>query len=790
MSSQVQDAGPQPHGPHPLSPPGAEYRVPDGRFDELLAGDGRLRPGWREFAAAAHDLSADELAHAVGHVAHQIHENGVTYNVYSEAHGPSRPWSLDVLPALVTSEDWDALERGLRQRARLLNAAAADLYGDQRLIATRIVPSALVFDHPGFLRACHAAHPPGGTWLHFAAFDLGRSPDGPWHVTGTRVQAPSGLGYALENRTIITRLFPDAARALGTRPLTSFFDSLQDTLFRNAPVVDDQAPSAVLLTPGKFNETYFEHVYLARELGIPLVQGGDLTVRNDHVYLKTVSGLRPVHAIWRRVDDDYCDPLELRADSTLGVPGLVQAWRAGRVLVANAFGLSVLETPEIGSVLPAACRLLLDEPLEVPSAPRASDALSHAPVWEDGLLTNRAISLRVFLLADGRGEYRMMPGGLCRVAGRDGRIASGQLGGTSKDTWVMSATETDGAPSIERVRALAAHTADRITSSRAAETLFWLGRYAERSENSARLLRAALRQIAGTTARPSSFQSLLLRTCASQGLLLSDDLPDEPGGQAPDNMDAIERALIDGIHDREERRSLRFNVDETVRVADSVRDRLSSDNWRVLGRLGALVSARPPEPRDTNDALQVLDDIILSLVAAAGLEMAHMTRDDGWRFLSLGRHLERLTFVATTIDAVEAEGATAEQGALEWLLDLSDSLITYRARHLRRPEWPAVVDLLVFDERNPRSAMFQVAKLGKHVRLLPDANLIEIADEIETVRRSAREVSHGQGHLFEGTDADDSIPRACKRLALGLSDALTLRYFSHVYDRPRSVVAR
>jgi uncharacterized alpha-E superfamily protein len=238
------------------------------------------------------------------------------------------------------------------------------------------------------------------------------------------------------------------------------------------------------------------------------------------------------------------------------------------------------------------------------------------------------------------------------------------------------------------------------------------------------------------------------------------------------------------------RRSLRFNVEETVRVAETVRDRLSSDNWRVLGRLATRIATHPPTPLDLNDTLAIIDDVILSLVAAAGLEMAHMTRDDGWRFLSLGRHLERLTFVAATLDAVESEHATGEPTVLEWLLDLSDSLITYRARHLRRPEWPAVVDLLLFDERNPRSAMFQVAKLGKHVRLLPDANLIDVIEEIDSAQRAASRATTGQGQLFEGAAAPESLPRACQRLALGLSDALTLRYFSHVYERPRAVVAR
>src|SRR3954470_12020024 len=319
------------------------YVVPPGHFDELRAADGALRPEWNTFASSEQGLNAASCAQAHQRIARQIDENGVTYNVYATDRGSARPWALDVLPMVMPSLEWVALERGLRQRARLLNSVAADLYGAQTLVRDGLIPPALVFRHSGFLRACHGVRPPNGTFLHVAAFDLARGPDGRWRVAGTRTQAPSGLGYALENRAIVSRLFPDAYRSLAIQPLSPFFHLLRDTLLSAAPS-GGGVPYIVLLTPGPYSETYFEHAYLARQLGFPLVEGSDLTVRHDRVFLKTVSGLRPVHAIFRRLDDDYCDPVELRADSALGIPGLVQAWRAGNVLVANAFGLSVLES--------------------------------------------------------------------------------------------------------------------------------------------------------------------------------------------------------------------------------------------------------------------------------------------------------------------------------------------------------------------------------------------------------------------------------------------------------------
>jgi len=359
------------------------------------------------------------------------------------------------------------------------------------------LPPALVFRHPGFLRACHGVRPINDVFLHLVAFDLARGAGGEWRVIGTRTQAPSGVGYALENRAIMSRVLPDAFHALRVHPLSSFSRELRQMLFAAAPSNGD-APHVVVLTPGPYTETYFEHAYLARQLGFPLVEGGDLTVRDDHVFLKTVSGLRPVHAILRRLDDDYCDPLELRADSTLGIPGLVQAWRAGHVLVANAFGMRVLESPALLAFLPPICERLFGERLETPTIatwwcgeaaalndagrrleegvikPAFADAsmepvfysdledpdrrewaerlgttpdayvveeflpLSHAPVWQDTRLESRALMLRVFLLADGQGDYLAMPGGLSRIAGEDRHVVSGQRGGGSKDTWVLS----------------------------------------------------------------------------------------------------------------------------------------------------------------------------------------------------------------------------------------------------------------------------------------------------------------------------------------------------------------
>jgi uncharacterized circularly permuted ATP-grasp superfamily protein/uncharacterized alpha-E superfamily protein len=811
--------------PSPLDALLDDYDVPLGHFDELLEqepGSRAARAHWDAFARHAGDFSAAQLSAAQARVTRQIHENGVTYNTYATLDGPPRPWSLDVLPYLVPAAEWDRLAPGLRQRARLLNAVASDLYGDQQLPRDGLIPPALVFGHPGFLRAVHGVRPPAGIFLHVVAFDLARGLDGQWRVMDTRTQAPSGAGYALENRITVSRVFPDAFRELHVPRLAPFFRTLQETLLRTSPsnhapdadggrASGDGAPHVVLLTPGPYNETYFEHAYLARYLGFTLAEGGDLTVRGDRVFLKTVAGLEPVHGILRRLDDDFCDPLELRADSAIGVPGLVQAWREGNVLVANAFGMGVLESHDLSGHLPSICERLLGEPLDLPSvltstasASTASastangGALSHAPIWEDGRLASRGVMLRAFLVSDGNGDYQVMPGGLARTAGRDGRITPGQRrgpitarggmvsgagGGSSKDTWVLADAPVDHLSLLPgRLRGEDIAHSRRKVSSRAGENLFWLGRYAERAENGARLMRAILSRLHQGEALVTGWSHPVVATCKRHGLL-REEFDDE----SPHDL---ERALIEGLFEARTLQSLAFNIGQTVRVAGTVRDRLSSDNWRVLSQLSRAFVHSPARRVGVAEALDTIDQAIISLVAVGGLEMAHMTRDDGWRFLSLGRHLERLLYVVTTVGEVAKSELAEESSLLEWLLDLSDSIITYRARYMRPPEWLAVAELLLFDRQNPRSAAFQLLKLAKHVRLLPDADLQDLLSALERACE-AHSAAHApntisQGELFPTPDTATDFLRDAEALALRSSDAITLRYFSHVYESPHA----
>jgi uncharacterized circularly permuted ATP-grasp superfamily protein/uncharacterized alpha-E superfamily protein len=650
--------------------------------DEMVEADGEIRPHWHAFLQTLNTLGQEELARRWGEARQLLRDNGVAYNVYSDASGMDRPLALDPIPLVISPAEQDALENGLVQRARLLELILADLYGPQTLLARGLIPPELVFDHPGFLRPCHGVRLPGDRYLHLYGANLGRSPDGQMWVLGDRTQGPSGAGYALENRIVLARMLPDVFRVCHVHRLAQFFLTLRDTLRRIAPAHKDN-PRIVLLTPGPYNETFFEHAFLAQYLGYTLVEGGDLTVRGDHVYLKLLGGLQPVDVILRRLDDDYCDPLELRADSFLGIPGLVQAVRAGNVAVANPLGSGLVETPALLPFLPALCRELLGSDLRMPSVPswwcgdpascahvlanlsrlvikptspswclepvfgdklsraelaslaeriraRPCDyvgqeqvALATTPVLAGESLQPRHFVLRTFLAAT-EDSFTVMPGGLTRFAAQsDTLVVSMQKGGGSKDTWVLSSGPVSAVsllpPPDKRVE-LSRGGSD--LPSRTADNLYWLGRYVERAEGAVRLFRTILVRLtekSGLAEVPEL--PVLLRALTHQGLTY----PGFVGEGCKARLAAPEEELRSLIFDGNRPGSLQWSVQAVQRVTRMVRDQISADTWRVLNGLEVDdPSSRGNGPRRTADAPPV---------------RASKTRPGGSRSLGGGRTL-------------------------------------------------------------------------------------------------------------------------------------------------------
>ena len=771
----------------------AGYPASPDVFDEMLDASRQPRAHWRTLLDTLAREAPDAMEKRAESVRRQVRENGATYNVYADDKGTQRAWDLNALPMILPHGEWAGIEAAVVQRATLMNRLLVDVYGEQKMLAEKRLPAALVHGHAGFLRPCHGQQHQDGIALHFYAVDLARAPNGHWWAVADRTQAPSGAGYALENRSVISRTFPDLLRELKVRHLAEFFDTLQGSLAGwgrqcaargngGALLRDSEAPLIVLLTPGPYNETYYEQACLARHLGLPLVEGSDMTVRDDIVWHKTLSGLQRVHVIMRRVDDDYCDPLELRTDSALGVAGLTEAARRGNVLIANSLGSNLLESGALLGFLPDLCKRLLGAPLKMPSVAtwwcgepaaleevvrrldqlvikpafpqlrlfpvfgkdlkgearaafiaqlRASPKdyvaqelvrLSQAPVWKPGEasgLTPAAVGLRVYACATPQG-YVVMPGGLTRVAtGSDSRIITMQRGGGSKDTWVQASAQAEVHGLLKRTvtrRDLVRD--DTHLSSRVAENLFWFGRHAERCDNIARLLRVTLNFLlnVGPAHRGDEWPTVLA-LCAWFHLIEPKAKGQSPGlssnRKLPDiqNDASIEVALLRAVASPDVA-GLARQQQQLYGSASQLRERFSADNWRALNQLpqSAPASAAPPSP---SEAMALLNTAAEFLMTLSGFALDGMTRDMGWRFLSLGRRLERVQFQAV---AVQHALRMSANGSLDWLLELSDCTITYRRRYRAQPQWLPMLDLLLLDESNTRSVLFQLQGVLQSLR--------------------------------------------------------------------------
>jgi len=745
---------------------------------------------------------------------------------------------LDPIPLIIAPEEWRSLEGALIQRATLINAILADCYGPQDLIRSRRLPPALVFAQPDFLRPCRGIRPPHDTYLHFYAADLARSPDGQWWVISDRTQVPTGAGYALANRLVTSRALPEPLRGCHVHRMAGFFRAMQASLARLAPRQADN-PRVVFLTPGPYSETYCEQSYLARYLGYMLVEGQDLTVRDDRVYLKTLSGLEPVHVIFRRVDDDFCDPLELRNDSILGVPGLLEALRAGNVAVANALGTGLLQSPAVMAFLPGLCQHLLGEELKIPSvatwwcgqeaarrhvlenldrlsarpafrwdpaepeprrelsaaqreelkrriefqpclfAAQEQVALSTAPSLGPDGVRPRPVALRVYLVAMSEG-YKVMPGGLTRVAGAGAlHTLSMQHGGASKDTWVLSDQPVesvtllhapDGAIELRRV--------GNNLPSRLADNFFWLGRYAERGDATARLLRSAFSRFTPeNTAGALPPLSPILQTLK---LPAGEGKPEQAAPVSEADLWAV-------IFDPERPGSLRSTADNLQRLAMFLRERTSNDLWRVLSALGDKLAM----PASTlgmlaGDAMSMLNQTLLSLAAFRGLARENMTRAHGWRFLDMGQRIERSIYLCAFLDHALGSPDAGDPSMLEAVLEVADSTITYRGRYNLLPNMAAVYDLVLLDDTNPRSLLFQLNQLVKHFDRLPGERASALPSpgqrvllECLTALRllDPRELDQRKDR-WQQSDAGRVIQNTLRQMPR-LSDAIAASYFAH-----------
>jgi len=820
------------------------YAPIEGYWDEALLPSGFPRRHWRQLTVAIRRMGFRQFNRYWQSGVQLIREASISNNVATNPWGNERPLPLDPVPLVIAEDEWAQIEKAVIQRSALLNAMLLDLYGKQRLVYEDHLPPALVFGNPQFLRACSGITPPDGVHLHTYAADLGRSPDGQWWVIADRTQAPAGMGYALENRLVSARTLPTVFSQYRVRQLARFFDVRRDALLALA-AKHSRSPRVVVLTPGPHNDTYFEHSFLAGYWGFPLVEGDDLTVRDGRVYLKTLAGLEPVDLIMRRFDDSFCDPLELRGDSLLGVPGLVQAVRNGAVVIDNALGSGLIEAAGHLAFLPGLCRQLLNEDLRLPSVatwwcgqekpcqyvlehlnelvikpaspsfghqvefPASMDtaereklaarikahperyvaqegiALSTAPARTDEGLAARHVILRVFAIWDGQ-SYTVMPGGLTRVTTEtSSHRLPVPLGGASKDTWVLGGEEKlSPGPSLPAVL-IEPDTGRGTLPSRVADNLYWLGRYTERVEANVRLLRALLPAL---SAEADFGRAVTLETAVYLLVGLRFLPPEDATASLAEQRWRVQRFLTDMVYDPSQISSLGWNLKEMRRVAWQLKERLSSDTWHVLQHLEAEFShAVPINPDHRFMALiGMLDRAVMTLSAFSGLLMENTTRGEGWRFLELGRRLERTLQMGELLRAGIAEVPPDAQPCLHTLLQVADSSITYRTRYLSVLRTDLVLQLLLADETNPRSIGFQLAALAYQFESLGQPDDAERGRLEELASKTLREIHLAPIVEIAQRDTEgrfralESLLDQLKANLFEFSEALTAQYMTPV----------
>ena len=818
-----------------------------------------MAPSWHEFFQYLGPYGCEELDRRAARLARQLRENGVTYNVYADEANLQRPWPLDLFPLLITSRDWQAIEAGVLQRVQVLETVMRDTYGERRLLKDGLLPAALVQGHPDYLRAMHGVPVVGGTHLHIVAFDLARGPKGYWWVVSQRTQAPSGLGYLLENRSAVSTQFADAFEGMNVRRLAATYRSFIEGIKAACPAGENA--HIALLTPGPYNETYFEHSYLARYLGLTLVEGGDLTVRGRRLYLKTLHGLRPVHGLIKRVDDAFLDPLEMRPESRLGVPGLLEAVRAGNLLVANAPGAGFLESSALLGFLPALARRLLGEELKLPalhtwwcgepaamrevlpelgrcvikptypwSTSRGTFNAGVGPLmapemlasWADAIqrvpeehtvqaymspaqiptwgmrggrtgIVPRAAMLRVFALSDGAGSWQVLPGGMTRLVSESAGLATMAMGGSSADTWVLGDEPLHEDTDFDHSTLAAFTPADtelvqreRLVTSRAAENLFWLGRYTERAENATRLARIVLQSLHGEE-EPSIGHLMWIGQLAESAGLVPDECP-----SPLDDRVEFERQLIGALGDTEDTPSVGYTLRNLRQAGSALRERLSPEHWNFIKQAEENFLREARRLRDDGgqgaDALQQLAAVSRALSAITGAQHDRMWRDDGWRLLSAGRQIERLTYLSEALSRGFYTNAVHDAAGFGVVLDLFDSTISFHARYQRSRAIAALIEHVVLNFENPRSLGWVVQTLNGRLARLHEREPGPLED------LSKRLQPPGADQLTRLCQSDhigdfvhlQALLQQFMKAGAQLSTDISLRHFTHTGEVRRS----
>lgn len=767
-------------------------RIP-GTYDNMWESDGNVRNAWFSLLNNIQSLGPAELKNRYQEIQKILKENGVTYNVYGDPAGIYRSWKLDAVPNIIGSEEWAYLSEGLKQRANLLNLILKDIYGSRDLIKNGMLPLDLIHNHNGFLRPCNGISIPGNNQLILFAVDIARDKSGNMWVMNDRTQAPSGSGYALENRGVMQRIMPDLFYGYNVSRLNQFFNHLHKSLLSLAPNQNPN-PNIVLLTPGPGNETYFEHSFLASYLGYSLVQGEDLTVRKGIVWLKTIEGLKKVDIILRRVDDVFCDPLELRSDSRLGIPGLLEAVRQGNVVVANPLGSNILENPGLMAFLPGLCKYYFKEDLILPSlgtwwcgqpkelnyvldnlnylkiklihpkegsrtvsegklSARQKEHLTReikekpylyvaheqigmatSPAWVNTNLDRRYSILRCFLVATENG-YEIMPGGLTRSSSdRDVYKISNQYGGISKDTWVLDQVSGFNVAPVEESPESDIKDSSFL-SSRTVENMFWAGRYVARAKITARYIREILQKLIeqkDNSVENNEALKLLLSGLSHLTIIY----PGFVGSEAREKFKKPSQEIQNILLSTEETGSLSSCLQYFKRCVYSVRHKWTSDTWHVVDNIeNSWIKLEHDPLKSPRVLLHTLENVIDSAVAFLGLNLEGIPRDHGYIMLNLGRRIEKALLLISQMRSLFSvpQDRETEYQMMESVLSGNMSLNIYRSKYRSYLKITSFFDLMLFDPLNPSSLIHQLEQIKGYLGSLPRSDSSRLGPEEKTL---------------------------------------------------------
>ncbi len=825
-----------------------------GSFDEMLRADRQVGTHWQPLLDSLDALTHEQRLERIERINMRVREIGIAHDLFADPNRNVQPWRLDLVPLIFPADEWAVLEKAVIQRGRLFEALLADIYGPQATLRDGLIPPELVFSDPSYLRACQNIQPSAGR-IQFFAVDLARDAQGAWHVADSHLETPAGIGYALANRTVLTHVSGDMFAASKAIRLSSYFEQLQESLAVRANRPD---PTIALLTPGPRHNDFFSHAYLARYLGLLLVEGDDLRVDDGLVHLKTLDGLQPIDLLVRCVASAYSDALELDPSGFLGPVGLVQAARRTPNLVANALGTALAENRGLGGYLPGVCRSLLGEELAIwdvkkwwlgdpvaraevlanldryfirsaceqtarpgraaaardPAALSAADraalidlvtfegasyvaeeksTLGTTPAYGPKGLEPTPFAVRVFAAAV-PGGFMVMPGGLAMTVNPGASTALTSPEGASRDVWVVSDAPQPPFRSLWRPSIETQHMdhAARSLPSRAADNLFWLGRYIESADWSFRLLRNCLSRVEEDSGPHQDWQ--VMRS-ALNTQLERDGAP--PVAVPPGLDDAravafLARALM-GSNDRTF--ALPQILGHVHRVASVTRDRLSLEAWRTLNAFYVSRRWQPQSlPSSIGEQLDLIDAGLRVVAAFNGLSHENMTRNFGWSFLDMGRRLDRADNLSRLLLTAFGQRTAGEEdtGRFLFVLELADSFITYRSRYRLKPLLAPLLELLVLDETNPRSIGFQLAALVSHLDQIPQSGTGR--DRTDVQRTALGMLSDVRlAETSRLTEADEDGHRRALETLLSseiarvpeLTDALTRRYFSVVENKPR-----